>query len=127
MDAQILITVLFSLGIGGLLGVFAKSFLDKQQHKFSKVFEYKEARYKAIMILMWVTMNPTEFELDKLMKHRPDIRNINELDEELKLEYHNAMLFASDEVLSAMSDFLEKKNIEAWKVVTKAIRKDLYL
>lgn len=127
MDAQILISVLSGLGIGGLLGVFAKSFLDRQQHKFSKVFEYKEARYKAIMILMWIAMNPTEYELGKLIKHRPDIRNTKELEEELKLEYHNAMLFASDEVLDAMSDFLKKKNVEAWKIVTKAIRKDLYL
>ena len=32
--------ILSSLGVGGLLGVFAKSVLDKRQLKFSKIFEY---------------------------------------------------------------------------------------
>jgi hypothetical protein len=45
--------IVSSLGIGGLLGVFAKSTLDKQQLRFSKVFDYKERRYQAIVILMW--------------------------------------------------------------------------
>lgn len=42
------ILLIFSgAGIGGVLGIFAKSLLDKQHLKFSKIFEYKEARYKA--------------------------------------------------------------------------------
>jgi hypothetical protein len=47
---------------------------DARQLKFSKVFEYKEARYKAIMILMWVAMNPTKYEFAQIAKHRPYIK-----------------------------------------------------
>jgi len=122
-----LVLILSGLGVGGLLGVFAKSFLDKQHHKFSKIFEYKEARYKAIMIMMWVAMNPSEYELGQLAKHRPDIKGIDELDRELDLEYHNAMLYASDEVLGTLKQFLKNKNLESWKLITRAMRKDLYL
>lgn len=63
--------ILSSLGIGGLLGAFAKSVLDKRQLKFSKVFDYKERRYQAIIILMWVAMNSTEHELAMLKLRRP--------------------------------------------------------
>lgn len=107
--------------------MFAKFFLDRQNHKFSRIFEYKEARFKAIMILMWVATNPTEHEFGQLAKHRPDIKSVKDLDRELELEYHNAMLFASDKVLDALKAFLEKKNIENWKIVTRAMKKDLYI
>lgn len=122
-----LVLILSGLGIGGILGVFLKSLLDKQHHKFSKVFEYKEARYKAIMILMWVSLNPTEYELGQLRKHRPDIKSIEELDRELYFEYHNAMLFASDKVLAAFNIFLHKKDISTWKLIVRAMKRDLYL
>lgn len=127
METQTVIGILSALGVGGLLGVFAKSFLDKQHHKFSRVFEFKEARYKAIMILMWVAMKPTEFELNKLRSRRPDIKNVKDLDAELNLEYYNAMLFASGEVLDEMAKFLENKNIDNWKSVARSVRKDLFL
>jgi|SRR3989344_9086690 len=122
-----IILILSGLGLGGLLGVLAKSILDKQHHKFSKVFEYKEARYKAIMILMWVSMNPTEYELSKLKQHRPDIKSLDDLDKELSLEYHNAMLFASDETLKSFEIFLQSKNIDSWKATVRAMKKDLYI
>jgi len=122
-----IILVVSSLGVGGFLGVFVKSFLDKQYHKFSKVFEYKEVRYKAIMILMWVAMNPSKYEFEELIRHRPNLKSIEELNKELNLEYHNAMLFASDEVLNSLSIFLKQRNLENWKLTTRAMKKDLYI
>ena len=110
-----------------MLGVFAKSVLDKRQLKFSKIFEYKEARYKAMMIMMFVAMNPSEYELDHLRNHRPDIDGIDGLDRELKLEYYNAMLYASDRVLDGLEAFLRDKTEANWRAVTHAMRKDLYL
>lgn len=122
-----IILLLSAIGIGGILGAFVKSILDKHQFKFSKVFEYKEVRYKAIMIMMWVAMNPSEYEFRQLAIHRPQIKGKKELESELKLEYYNAMLFASDEVLSALNAFLKDKTIENWKRTTRAMKKDLYL
>ena len=118
--------VLSGLGVGGLLGAFAKSVLDKQQLKFSKVFEFKEARYKAIMILMWVAMHPDSNEFTMLKQYRPLIVSTKELDRELDLEYHNAMLYASDRVLEGLAAFIKSRDLEAWKVVTRAMKRDLY-
>jgi hypothetical protein len=55
--------IISSLGAGGLIGAFAKSFLDKRQFKFTKIFDYKEYRYKAMSILMLTAVNPSDYEL----------------------------------------------------------------
>ena len=60
------VAILSGLGVGGLLGVFAKSALDKRQLKFTKVFDYKETRYKALTIMMLTAANPSTYELAQL-------------------------------------------------------------
>jgi hypothetical protein len=116
-----------SLGVGGLLGAFAKSLLDKQQLRFTKLFDYKERRYQAIAIQMLTAASPSEYELAQLKMRRPDISGIEDLDKELELEYRNAMLYASDEVLRCFAAFLEEKSLENYRAVAQAMRKDLYL
>jgi hypothetical protein len=118
---------LSSLGVGGLLGVFAKSFLDKRQLKFSKVFDYKETRYKAITILMLTAVNPSKYELAQLKLRRPDMNGVEELSKELELEYQNAMLYASNWVLKNFEAFLTEKSLKNYRAVAQPMRKDLYL
>jgi len=118
--------ILSSLGIGGLLGAFAKSFLDKRQLKFSKVFDYKEVRYKAIAILMLAAVNPTKYDLAQLRIRRPEITDLDDLGRELDLEYHNAMLYASDSVLRNFEVFLKDKSMVNYEAVARAMRRDLY-
>jgi len=119
--------VLTSLGLGGLLGAYAKAVLDKRQLKFTKIFEYKEARYKAIMIMMWVAMNPNEHELTLLQMRRPEIDNVDKLHRELELEYHNAMLYASRRALRKLRAFLDDKTVANWTAAVRAMKKDLYI
>jgi hypothetical protein len=118
--------IISSLGVGGLLGVFAKSILDRQQLRFSRVFEYKERRYQAMTILMLTAVNPSEYEWAQLRAQRPGINKIEDLDNELAAEYHNAMIFASDKVLQNLKVFLADKTLANYQAVAYAIRKDLY-
>lgn len=119
--------VLSGLGVGGLLGAYAKAVLDKQQLKFSKLFDFKEVRYKALTILMWVAMKRTDHELSMLQLRRPEVSSFEDVDRELELEYHNAMIFASDEVLRALEKFLQAKDDGTWRAVTRAMKRDLYI
>ena len=121
------VAILSGLGVGGLLGVFAKSVLDKRQLKFTKVFDYKETRYKALTILMLTAVNASKYELAQLKRHRPDMNGIDDLHRELELEYHNAMLFASDKVLKHFAIFLRDMSMANYETVAKAMREDLYL
>jgi hypothetical protein len=117
---------LSSLGVGGLLGVFAKSILDKRQLMFSKVFDFKEVRYKAITILMLAAVNPTKYDQTQLRMRRPEITDLDDLGRELELEYYNAMLFASDDVLRNFEVFLKDKSMANYEAVARAMRRDLY-
>ncbi len=121
------LVLLSTLGIGGIAGAFVKAAFDKRQFKFSRAFEYKEQRYKAIIILMWVAMHPTKEEFAKLKRQRPDIKDSNDLSFELELEYHNAMLFASDKVLDQLDSFRTDKREENWRATLRAMKRDLYL
>jgi len=118
--------ILSSLGVGSLLGVFAKSFLDKRHLKFTKVFDYKEVRYKAITILMLAAANPKKYDLAQLERRRPEIADLDDLDRELELEHHNAMIFASDDVLRRFDVFLKDKSMANYEAVARAMRHDLY-
>lgn len=122
-----IVSILAGLGVGGLLGVFAKSILDKRQLKFTKVFDYKETRYKALTILMLTAANPSKYELAQLKRHRPDMNGLDDLHRELELEYHNAMLFASDKVLKHFATFLQDQTMANYEAVARAMREDLYL
>jgi hypothetical protein len=118
--------VLSSLGVGSLLGIFAKSILDKRQLMFTKGFEFKEVRYKAITILMLAAVNPTKYDQLQLRMRRPEIADLDDLDRELELEYYNAMLFASDDVLRSFEIFLKEKSKANYEAVARAMRRDLY-
>lgn len=120
-------SILAGLGVGGLLGVYAKALLDKGQFRFTKAFEYKEIRYKALAILMLTAVSQSKYDLTQLMRRRPDICGPDDLDRELELEYHNAMIFASDKVLRSFSTFLQDKSMPNYEAVARAMRKDLYL
>jgi hypothetical protein len=54
-------------------------------------------------------MNPTEHELAMLKRHRPELVDNDGLDRELGLEYHNAMLYAPNKVLTTFKVFLGKR------------------
>jgi len=120
--------VLSGLGIGGLLGAYAKALLDKQQLKFSQLFDFKQARYKAISVLIGAAIDPIESELANLRKHGyDDIKTPEDLDRLLRLEHHNALIFASDDVMRAFRAFLTDKSTVNWEEMARAIKRDLYL
>jgi hypothetical protein len=125
MTAEI-VSLVSGLGFGGLVGIFAKSALDKQQMKFTKVFDFKEVRYKALTILMLTATGQSDYAWHQLRLRRPEINKVEDLDNELRTEYYNAMLFASDKVLKNFKVFLADKTIANYQAVAHAMREDLY-
>lgn len=119
--------IISSLGVGGLLGVFAKAVFDKRQLRFSKVFDYKERRYQAIVIMMWAALDLSGKEIEELTKHRPDIADAKRLDRELELEYYNSTLYASAKVRRHLRTFIDDKSLDTWERTVAAMKKDLYI
>lgn len=70
-----------------------------------------------------------DFEKNKQMLHkhgRPEINKLEDLKDELKAEWNNMILFASDEVLTKMHKFLENPSQNIFRETAIAMRKDLW-
>ncbi|GBF22925.1 hypothetical protein tpqmel_0329 [Candidatus Gastranaerophilus sp. (ex Termes propinquus)] len=64
--------------------------------------------------------------LKKLKTHRHDINSKEDLIDELNVEWKNMFVFASDEVILNVRNFLTKPSDETFFKASLAIRKDLW-
>lgn len=125
MNLDLITAIIASLGLGGSIGTILQSFLSNKNRVFEDEFKKKAERYKAIMILMWTSLNPKS-ELKHLKLYREDIPNTETLHKELKLELYNMMLYAGDNVMRSFKLFVKKINHENYSKVALEMRRDLY-
>jgi type II secretory pathway component PulJ len=120
-----IISLLTALSIGALISSSFQFWIDKAKSQRQKRDDFKETRYKAIVILMHSLL---EFDLAKPMleQHRKDLKNVEDLKYELLSEWRNMLLFASDGVLRAMKIFLKSPTEENFWRTGLEMRKDLY-
>jgi hypothetical protein len=124
-ELQIIISLITTFGIGGILGAYFKSHFERQKELKDQEHQLKKTRYGAILMLMLAKLDPKD-GLEKIKTFRPDLKSVTDLDKEIKTEYYNAIIFASDIVLEAMSNFIKSPNYKHYIITAKAIRKDLW-
>ena len=120
-----LIPILSLLGLGGVIGAFFNSIWERNKTISLQKQEYKETRYKAIILLMYGFLEYKD-SADFLIIHRPDLKSKEKLFLELKTEWNNMILYASDEVLLKSHAFLNNPTQEVYRKVAIAMRKDLW-
>lgn len=126
MEIEIILKALGLIGIGGLLkSAFDFFFVEDKKRKDQSRHEYKELRYKALLILAHALLN-YENTKEKLFSHRPEIKSKDELLEEIKLEWMNMTLYASDSVIIATKKLIENQNNDALNDMVFSMRKSLY-
>ena len=126
MNFENIISVLGLLGLGGVLGTYFRILWERKNTAQLQKQEFKESRYKCIIILM---LSLLDFEKSKTMLHqhgRSYINSIEDLKDELNLEWNNMFLFASSEVLERMYKFIEKPSQDNFRKVALAMRRDLW-
>lgn len=126
MTFESVISVLALLGIGGLLGNYFRILWERRNTALLQKQEFKEVRYKCIIILMFSCL---DFDKNKnmLQKHgREYINNMQDLKDELIMEWNNMILFASEDVLFTMQQFIESPSHEKFREVAINMRKDLW-
>jgi hypothetical protein len=126
MNFENFITFLSLLGVGGLLGNYFRILWERQNKAQIQKQEFKEARYKCVIILL---LSYLDFAKNKTMLHqhgRQYINSIEDLRYELKLEWNNMILFALSEVLTTMHIFIENPSQQSFRNVALAMRKDLW-
>lgn len=120
--AEIIIKALGLMSIGGVINYF---FVENKKRKDQSRHEFKEVRYKAILILSHALVY-YEKSKKKLLSHRSDINSKEELIDEIKLEWVNMTLYASDSVIIATKNFIENTSQETLNGMIFAMRKSLY-
>ena len=99
---------------------------EKNKKEVEKRNEFKEPRYKAIILLMVSALN---FEKNKPMLQlhgRNYINTIDDLIDELDTEWKNMILYANDKVIKAMGEFVKNPTENNFWKTTLEMRKDLY-
>lgn len=125
MTAENIIAILGLLGLGGLLSSYFTLLWQRRSAEMTKKQEYKETRYKCIIMLMHAVL---DFDRSKkeLQKYGYQLNNRDDLLALLAAEHINAFLFASDDFLTAFGQFIATPNMSNLRNAAMAIRKDLW-
>lgn len=126
MNIENVFSMLALLGIGGILGHLFRILWERKSSKLLQKQEFKETRYKCIIILM---LSLLDFEKNRQMLYshgREYINNKEDLIYELKLEWNNMILYASEEVLQKTYIFIQNPSQDNSHKVTLAMRRDLW-
>jgi hypothetical protein len=118
-------SLILALGFGSILGAFFQSRFEHQKHLNEQEHELKSRRYMCILILMLTKLEP-KTGIPHMALLRPDLRDLDDLDAEIRIELFNAMLFASDDVITAMVEFITSAGFPAYIRTVTAMRRDLW-
>lgn len=128
MTPSEVIALLAAVGVGGVLTAVTTAYLQpKFQHKKEiekQEHEIKFTRYKAISIQMLTVLTPDN--LHKTQTFRPDLKNIEDVKEEINTEIINSFMFASDGVINTLSVFIKEPNYVRYIEALNQMRIDLW-
>jgi len=125
MTTNEIIQIVGLIGIGGFLKSIIDFFIDNRKRRTETQHQFKEIRYKAILLLLY-SLVYYDKEQDQLRKHRPDIKSKDDLINEIRAEWTNMILFASDNVITTMQNFILEPDMTNFTKTLLSMRKDLY-
>ncbi|RZJ91051.1 MAG: hypothetical protein EOO20_06320 [Chryseobacterium sp.] len=125
MDIPNIITLIGFMGIGALIKSFVDAALHKRQNRSQKQHEFKETRYKAVIMLMLALLD-FEKNLPNLKQHGRNYSSPEQLLDEIKDERNNMLLYASDSVINAIKQFINEPNELTFYEAAIKMRQDLY-
>lgn len=131
MDTSIIITVISSLGVGGLIGAFLKSMLDRKKEILLKLNQINEEKYRTLLMYMSFIIDPLNrfhFVLnDDNIKKLTNNELIKDYSKSKVNEYYyHSLLYASDDVIKSLKEFIQNPNRELFIKVAKAMRINLW-
>lgn len=118
------VSMLTAFGVSGLLVAFFQHRFEHQKQVRGLEHDLKEKRYKAINILMLTLLDPGGMR--QIKEHRPDLRNIDAVLKELRTEMLNGFLFASDDVIRSLTEFIAQPTHDRYIKAAVSMRKDLW-
>jgi|SRR3972149_7163748 len=124
-STQLILSLLAAIGFGGIVGAYFQSRFQHQKEIQEDIHKLKRQRYGAILIQM-LTILDSKHGLSKAQQFRPDLENVEDFKQEVKIEMLNSVLFANDEVIKTMAAFGNNPVYPAYIKTALAMRKDVW-
>ncbi|MEM6395919.1 MAG: hypothetical protein AAF741_06195 [Bacteroidota bacterium] len=124
-NLQQIASIIAIFGLGGVLGAYFQSIFQYRKERKDDIHKLKSKRYGA-MVMQMLALVDSEYGLEKLQQFRPDIKSREELINEIRVELFNGVLYANDQVVYAMGNFLKAPSHESYLKVVSSMRKDLW-
>jgi len=121
----VVISVIAALGFGGIVGAFVQAYLQQRRYVRTREQNFKQTRYLAILILMLTQLDP-KTGLGKTRQFRNDLTNLDDVKKEIETEFLHSFVFASDDVIRSLSEFIRNPNRGSFVRVAVAMRRDLW-
>lgn len=131
INFQTLLAVFTTLGLGGVVGAWVQSILNKRGKIELKIQDIKEDRYRSILVWARCSLEPKSFKLFSL--NDPNVERLvteDDVEDYSKKKvyelYYNSLLYASDTVLLKMKYFINEPNKQTFFNMASSMRKDLW-
>lgn len=112
------------LGIGSGVTAYIQHLLKQRESAYQSQRQELEKRYRVIILLMYAAFdyekNKTSFRIQ-----RPDLKNQEDVLDELKAEWYNMLLFASEQTQKDLHSFILEPSLSNLKSTAISMRRDL--
>ena len=130
MEIETVLSILTTLGVGSLIGARAKTLYDKRAYFEKKLSDVNEEKYRTILIYMAFALKPENrlhfiMRDDVLLTLSDDELPGYALDKLREYAYHS-LLYASDEVIIAIREFIKQPTRANYVSTAIAMRKHLW-
>lgn len=131
MDIETIISILGLLGIGGIIGSYLQHLWNQKRETELRVQTLNENKYRSTLVFMRCVLKPEN--VNQFHIEDPNIQNLKD-EEQVKKHvmtkliefYYNSILYASDEVLRKMKQFMDNPSESNFMETAIAMRKDLW-
>jgi hypothetical protein len=130
MNIESIISILGLLGIGGVIGGYFQYSLKQKGEIELKIQGLNENKYRSMLVYMRCLLKPeniSQFNIDDPNISKVKSENVGKyLAEKLVEYYYNSILYASDEVLVSLKQFIDKPTESSFIETAMAMRRDLW-
>lgn len=123
---QVIISVFGLFGIGGVIGAYIQHLFDRQKQIGLEIRKIKEERYRSTLVHMRLVLNPEKFDQFIFEKNESHSTTKEHEMEKVIEYYYNSLLYATDEVLIHLKDFIRDSNEDTFAETAIAMRNDLW-
>ncbi len=126
ISIELFLSFLTAIGLGSILGAYFQYRFQYKKDLKNEEYEWKRKRYAAIIIQMLTVLQFEKHGTRFVKDHRPDLNTLEDFIDEIKSELLHGIIFANDEVIYTITNFIKNRDYNSYTKAVVAMRKDLW-